>query len=287
METKKEIINLLLTGTGIVIAGCLLPANQQIGASILSGVGSSIIASAICYYLVSKRFAGLNLALEYEAVIRQSPFLRKHQKVIIYLREDENGNIKVFAEHSFTLKNTLGRTQTKSFNMYTDLGGWNMDGGFISVQENGKTTLEGASLKLHLDKVNNKEYFRKEYKMAAEAEMSFRFTTFGYFRKRDRLIWTVQDISEGFDIEVRNETSMKDEITFKINHHEEREARNSISRMLGQNECEVVRLTIPSAIFPYQGFELSWNFEESALPESVESGMSPLSAEDEALISVN
>jgi hypothetical protein len=88
--------------------------------------------------------------------------------------------------------------------------------------------------------------------------LKFEYKTYGVYRLNDRLVWTVQELSENFDVTIIFESGLnRKNLKGWVNHHD----RENISLRDGvDGKAKNIAFTTP--VFPYQGFELSWDFDQ-------------------------
>ena len=109
--------------------------------------------------------------------------------------------------------------------MFTDSMSWekpSVNDGFIWIIDPNGMKIEGAELQGQLKHESGKVYFQKTYKLPHGQSNPFEFNSKSLLRKKDRLIWTVQDFSECFKVRILNRTGVQDCFEVKINHHKEK-----------------------------------------------------------------
>jgi len=191
-----------------------------------------------------------------------------HSLVLTLTLEDIDGasHIKIKGVHKFTVScpgvNESVRYPTED--IYTDLGifGSIESGGFTYVKIEGEQIFTGQNLvgKLKTDKREAKVQFQHSVTIPSRGKKSFEFHTYGIYRTKDRLVWTVQDLSEAFDVMIINETGISDNenLSFWINHHEGK----NIRREMRVDALGHIPIKFTEPVFPYQGFEMFWNFHK-------------------------
>ncbi len=169
---------------------------------------------------------------------------------------------KLLATH---LVNQSGRRARKTFAIYTDLGSWGKRGGFESVVEPSGNVLHHDTLQASMTEINGKTYFTKSYDINHHSNATFRFITFGNYRRVDRLIWTVQDLSTDFCVRIVNNTGVHNPFVVKVNHHHERDIMDRLTTMpKSKDGHEVILLDFNCEVLPYQGFEVMWDFDKQS-----------------------
>jgi hypothetical protein len=117
--------------------------------------------------------------------------------------------------------------------------------------------LEGPLLAGYVTSESGKHVFRKTYDLQPGDKNAFEFRSVDYYRLADRLIWTVQDLSENFFVRIRNQTGRNNVLKVKINHHCEQDILDQMKRIEESNE---IIFEFNTEILPYQGFEIMWDF---------------------------
>jgi len=185
--------------------------------------------------------------------------------------EDNEGNSSILVEgiHKYTLKNESLRDDCRDISIYTDLACSTKQGGFKKVDIKGKNIdieLAGERLENFIQTKHNKVYFSyTKLDFKRRSDVGFTYHTYGIYRLRDRLIWTVQDLSDEFNVEIVNETTYKLPLTIKINHSDDDIIMSKSKPTINDGKAEKYEVSFPAAVLPFQGFEISWNIpkEES------------------------
>lgn len=258
------IVGLIILLSGLVFVA-LDPIQYTIMAVPLTGVGGSILATGLTGWLIARQFSRIDVNSIVQTLVENASFVRNDHSLELTFSVEENGIVKVQGEHCFTLVNNRGSRARKFFNIYTDLGCWKELGGFESVVEPSGKVLQGATLFPFVSEVNGKFYFTNSYDINKYSSSTFRFITFGYYRRIDRLIWTVQDLSTDFRVKLVNSTGVPGAFLIKINHHREKDIIESITKIpeLRGDEEEII-WEFGAAVLPYQGFEVMWNLDNPA-----------------------
>jgi hypothetical protein len=257
-------LQIALYGLIIMLMGLIFLAldSQRLNLLVvpLTGVGASILATGLTSWLVTRHFTGVNVPAIVQALSDSSTFIRTNHSLELVFSLSGTDAVSVSGEHAFTLVNQRGRRARKTFAIYTDLGSWNRCGGFEAVVEPTGNVLLHKALEDCIVESHGKTYFSKCYDVNSKSSASFQFNTFGNYRRVDRLIWTVQDLSTDFSVKIVNNTGIKNAFLVKINHHRERDILERI-KVLSRNEegQEVIILDFNCDVLPYQGFEVMWN----------------------------
>jgi hypothetical protein len=259
----------MLVGLFVLLSGLLFvaldPTIYALVAVPLTGVGGSILATGLTGWLIARQFSKIDVNSIVQALVENTSFVRNDHSLELTFSLEDNGIVKVQGEHCFTLVNNRNSRARKFFKIYTDLGCWNELGGFESVVEPSGQVLQGAALVPFVSELNGKYYFIKSYDINKYSSSTFRFITFGYYRRIDRLIWTVQDLSTDFHVKLVNSTGVRNAFLIKINHHRERDIIASVTKIpeLRGDEEEII-LEFGAVVLPYQGFEVMWNLDDPA-----------------------
>ena len=191
-----------------------------------------------------------------------TPIRKKHTLELTMEYDKKKNDIKISGVHRYRLHNNSLDGTPKPLEIYTDLGrqGDPKSGGFNKAIIDGRTIeddeLEGLQTHVReLDKV--KACFCCDLEEQPCGYNTVEFHTYGYYRLKDRLIWTVQDFSENFTITVNNSTGFPSHIWFKINHINEDKIHRSIKY---PKEKPIRIIDFKSVVLPYQGFEMTWDF---------------------------
>jgi hypothetical protein len=261
-------IQVALYGLLILLAGLIFLALDSIKFGIfvvpLTSVGASICATGLTSWLITRHYAGVDVTSIVQALSDSSSFVRVGHRLELTFSLNGNDKVRVSGEHVFTLINQRGRRSRKTFEIYTDLGSWNKCGGFEAVVEPSGHVLEHEALEACIAEVNGKTYFTKSYEINTKSTATFEFNTYGNYRRIDRLIWTVQDISTDFHVKIVNNTGVKNAFLIKVNHHREKDILSRLTT-ISKNEDgqEVITLDFNCEVLPYQGFEVMWNLDKA------------------------
>jgi len=259
-------LQIALYGLVILLAGLIFLAldSPKLGLFVVpfTGVGASILATGLTSWLVTRHFAGVDVNSIVQALTDSSAFVRVDHTLELVFSLAADNIVRVSGEHAFTLLNQRGRRSRKTFAIYTDLGSWNKCGGFESVVEPTGHVLHHEGLAACLAEIHGKTYFSKSYDINSKSTATFRFSTFGNYRRIDRLIWTVQDLSTDFCVRLINNTGIKGAFFIKVNHHREEDILDRLTT-ISKNDQEVIILDFNCDVLPYQGFEVMWNLDEA------------------------
>jgi hypothetical protein len=260
-------LQIALYGLLILLIGLLFhaidSARYVLAVVSLTGVGASILATGLTSWLITRHLAGIDVTAIVQALADISGFVRSDHSLELVFSLNKDGSVRITGEHAFTLMNHRGRWARKKFAIYTDLGSWNKRGGFESVVEPGGNVLQHEALAACMSEINGKTYFIKSYNINPRSSASFRFNTYGNYRRVDRLIWTVQDLSTDFYVRIVNNTGIKGAILIKVNHHRELEILERLTTLSKKSDGqEVIIIDFNCDVLPYQGFEVMWNLDE-------------------------
>jgi hypothetical protein len=178
--------------------------------------------------------------------------------------------VKVTGVHSYELTNYATSEGGKlPIDIYTDLG---PDLGLTGLERGGFESISVNNIPLSRDKIteinrnvinNAKVCYEDDVDITAERSMLFKYVTFAYYRPKDRLIWTVQDISDDFVVTIVNNTDLASDFPcFKYwyNHHKRKNIHPIRNRHNLPRNVEQIRF--PDFVLPYQGLEISWDFNK-------------------------
>jgi hypothetical protein len=261
-------LQIALYGFVILLTGLIFlaydPAKFGLFVVPLTGIGGSILATGLTSWLITRHFTGVDVTAIVRGLRESSNFVREQHKLEVSFTLVENNIVRIRGEHSFTLINQRGRRSRKTFAIYTDLGTWNKCGGFDSVVEPDGEVLHHETLKACIKEINGKTYFIKSYDINSKGTATFQFHTFGNYRRIDRLIWTVQDLSTDFCVRLVNNTGIKNAFLIKVNHHREKEILDGLRTITKDaDDQEIITLDFNCEVLPYQGFEVMWNLDET------------------------
>jgi hypothetical protein len=261
-------LQLALYGLVILLGGLIFFALDSVKFGLLiipfTGVGASILATGLTSWLITRHFTGVDVTSIVQALTESSKFIRVNHTLELIFTLKGDDSVSVSGEHAFTLINQQGRRSRKTFAIYTDLGSWNKCGGFEAVVEPSGNVLHHEALEACITEINGKTYFIKGYDINSKSTASFQFNTFGNYRRIDRLIWTVQDISTDFRVRVVNNTGIRNAFLIKVNHHRERDILDCCTTISkNADDQEVIILDFNCEVLPYQGFEVMWNLDEA------------------------
>jgi hypothetical protein len=274
------LIGIIVIVIGIYVYNCNVDLVEVV-ASLISVGASAIIAAVIKLIYDGEIYYNKIAEKAYKRIKCYAKTVRyNHTLELTLTNASINGKnmVKVEGVHKYDLKNvSLFRAFDEYMEIYTDIGrqGDSQIGGFVKITVDGKT-LESSELRAAISYKNHKQYFEYPIKIKRNEKKSFEYHTLGLFSCKDRLIWTVQDLSEDFEIIIINRTNnivesfdvpdkdIKNEIVFKINHDQEFNINKNINQIHKEyvsNKWEdVYIIKFGYEVLPYQGFEMSWDF---------------------------
>jgi hypothetical protein len=260
----------LLVGACILVAGAvatstcardphgLLESAIAIVGIVGLGIGGSIVASALVARLVANQVFGIDIGDAVEALRGASSLTRANQSVEITLRRVDD-EVHINAQHRFDLLSSSKFVRHLSFSLYTDVVRGNPSGGFYSIVEPGEAVLTDETLKKYLSREEGKVQFKKLYAFHPGKPSRFEVETFGYFRRDDRLIWTVEHISSDFTVRILDLRG-EGKTSIEINHHRRSEIVDDMKERQTK-EGRVIEFAYQGEVLPFQGFELQWHPE--------------------------
>lgn len=252
MTQRSLNIAFIVAGMMLLLGG-LLFHDRALVALPFAGVGGSVLATGLVNLALNYRKEQLPWLQPIERFAHQVDFMRTNHQVEIFL-EVRDGTVHVRKHHRFTLVNPYPWSRKREYVLRTDAS-CSPSGGFYCVREPDDTILEGENLKKLLKLEANEYVFRKDYRIQPGAANRFEFQSRETYRLRDRLVWTVQDFCDDFFVKIHGR---KENLKLKINHHLEQAI---LSRCEYSSAEGATIFHFNSEVFPYQGFELSWNFE--------------------------
>ncbi|HET7486012.1 MAG TPA: hypothetical protein VFJ64_11655 [Solirubrobacterales bacterium] len=256
-----------LAGVGILVVGSLLAVvdsesphgavrhGVSVGGIILIGIGGSVIASALVSWLIARQVFGIDVGDAIEALRGASSLTRANQTLEITLKRIGD-QVHVAAQHRFDVFGSAKVHRRRQFSLYTDAARWGSGGGFFSILEPDGNELTGKELDLYISKDEGKVEFSKVYKFHPSKPSHFEVETFGHFRRRDRLIWTVEHISSDFSVRILDRRE-EGKASVKINHHRRAEVSDDMKDR-STSEGREIEFAFLGEVLPFQGFELQW-----------------------------
>lgn len=234
-------------------------ANSSLEAPLI-GVGGSVLATAIVNWVLTYNLGNIPISSIVEALAQKIEFMRTKQEAELTFTL-HNDRVRLEKRHRYHLRNTRHYTRPHRISMFTDTSPATdtNKSGFILVLEPDGSQLEGARLAEYVSWEGGKHVFRKKYNLQPGDENAFEFRSVDYYRLNDRLIWTIQDLSEDFQVRIRNQTGRGNLFKVKINHHCEKDILDQMTVIDGSNE---IIIEFNAEILPYQGFEIMWDFSK-------------------------
>ena len=266
----RSTTRIILAGSIVLVFGALTSALEnsadpfpgttttRVVGAILLGLGASLLASGVAARLISNQVVGLDIAEAIEALRGTSPLVRSNQTIEITLRAKDS-TISAKAEHRFEVLSSFNRRRSITLRLYTDVARWGSDGGFSCVVEPDGTALRDEDLGHFVREVSGRPQFEKTYNFRPGVPEGLVVETFAAFRLRDRLIWTIEQISRDLRVRVNDYTGLEGQVDVKINHHRSREISEGIRRRTSR-DGQVSEFAFIGAVLPYQGFELQWEY---------------------------
>lgn len=259
-------IGVISSGLLLIIIGilCLNFYNGTISSALFTA-GISMVAIDITSLINDTEPTNKVVEKAYQNLKRNTKIVRDNQRLKIFMTYDNSIDmIVISAFQEFDLKNANNYHLFKFdniFTIYTDIGrsSKNNSDGFQQVKIENEV-LSGKQLRTFLreDKDKAKTYFTKPIQILQKKSLHFEISTEGYYNLNDQLIWTVQNLSEDFDVQIYDKTNLKSDIKIKINHHNE----DKILPHYDEKSKEYY-FNFNSEILPYQGFELMWFFRKN------------------------
>lgn len=251
-------INLItgIIGFALMLAGLVFMRTDVIALP-CTGIGGSILATAIVNWIFMRQWHGLPIPQIAEALAHKTEFMRTRQEAELTFIVDR-GRIKLEKRHKYSVRNPSWYKRTYTISVFTDASRAALydSCGFQIIIEPDGTKLEGDKLQAFIRKEYGKHFFYKTYDLQPGDSNAFEFRSIDYYRLLDRLIWTVQDLSDGFLVRIINKTGISNPFEIKINHHRDGEILSQLKHLDVAGE---IIFEFNSEILPYQGFEIMWD----------------------------
>jgi hypothetical protein len=287
--------NIVILGIGLLImifAGCV--PTDKLGAAaqvVNAGIGLAIVLPAILNLLQNSieyrnwREANLLYHTFFDILMNdQLSAMRNIRYNQVINLEIKPGNISdeivITCEHVYTYKNSSTFNKRINIDIFNDI--------FIPQDANAgnpfdKTVFERVkynqneiftpqdSEKKFCNLPDGRPHFRDTITLEAGKDIDITYSINNVFQKFSRLIWNVQELSEGVKLNIKN-TLPPDNIskfTLAINHPNGIKMQNQNRKFLDKN-CHLKKGTVVGAVYdcciefkcpflPYQGFELKWD----------------------------
>lgn len=252
-------IGILLMLTGLVFV------RTEVVVIPLTGVGGSILATAIVNWTLNRRLEAIPINSIIEALAQKTQFMRIHHEVeLIFTLQNEH--VKLTKRHKYNLRNPCRFKRERKILMFTDATGDSLgnSSGFVLVVGPDGKKLEGDMLDERVHHKGGKYVFKEKYKIQPGDENAFEFRSQDFYRLIDRLIWTVQDLSDNLTVRIINRTGLNQPFKVKINHHREEEIANQIKKL---EKADELIIKFNTEILPYQGFEIMWNLGQNTFQQ--------------------
>lgn len=287
MQRYFKPLIVIVFGLAVVFLGIFVLINSDMNYIGISGtlisIGGTTTLTALGKFVYDVEFHRNEVAYRaYTRLKKYAKIIRRNHTLKLILEKNESvcldePTILIRGLHEYKLfNNSFVNSLPVYFEIYTDIGrqcGDAKSGGFERVIVD-HIPLSDYKLRESLVTKHHKQYIEIKTEIQKRKEMQFEYHTYGIFRMKDRLIWTVQELSENFDIEVTNKTGFSigqfnangknNEIIFKINHHNENLiSQNKIICSKDDEGNDIYNISFDSEILPYQGFEMSWDFSFS------------------------
>lgn len=278
-------------GLAVVVIGIFILINFDLNyigiAGTLISIGGTAALTALTKFVYDIEFRRNEVAYKaYKRLKKYAQIVRRDHTLKLILEKVESKDcfdkpmIRVRGVHKYKLfNNSFVRSLLVHIEIYTEIGrqcGESKSGGFERILVD-NIPLSDYELRESLVKKRHRQYLELKTAIKKRKEIQFEYHTYGNFSLKDQLIWTVQDLSENFHIEITNKTGYSirqfdtnedknnNEIIFKINHHHENLiSQDKIIYSKDDDGNDIYNISFDSEILPYQGFEMSWNFSDSS-----------------------
>lgn len=255
---SHKVLNVAIGAIGLVsmLLGLLFIAVPALSIP-LTGIGGSVLATALVNWVLTQRLESLPITSIVETLVRATQFMRINHEVELIFRI-EGGMVRLDKRHSYCLRNPSRFIRAHRVSIFDDAPAAHsaLSGGFQAVMEPGGTKVEGEALKSYVTTASGKHVFTKTYNLKPGDANEFEFRSYAYYRLSDRLIWTVQELADNFRVRIINYTGDPNAFNIKVNHHHE---ASIIAQMRDFAANHELRIDFNAEILPYQGFEIMWN----------------------------
>lgn len=259
MTAKTLNVGFIVVGLIVMLTGLVVLKHELVATPLIS-VGASVLSTGLVNFALTNRLRPLPIGSIVEALGKRIEFMRMNQVAIITFSTEGN-RVRLDKLHRYSLRNPSVFPRTRKVEMYTPAATSGPSGGFALVIEPDGTQLEGDALGELVTYRNGKYIFSKTYRLQPGDGNTFEFRSYEYFRMRDRLSWTVQDLSDDFRVRIINQTGVPNAFEIQIKHHHEKEIIEAIKPIESAGETQ---FEFNSELLPYQGFDVIWDLPEEA-----------------------
>jgi len=292
-ENLKQKVIVFAIGILVIIASFVFGKNPD-KLEALNTIGTTLITTSILNIFWEK-FANNKIDKMQQASIIALDLLdtknniRYKQVVEILFKKNESED-KIIAKitHSFTYNEESKAGQKCKIEIFSDFRGkvFNKDEleqpettppfYFKRIERNDEPIAEWKNIS-HREKLCFVQYGKLCYSEDIlfplepnEFGERFKFHIINTYSTNDRLFWTFQEMAHGgIKLIVTKDKSAKD-INFyiRINHPKVEDILNkdinkdTIAKETGKMKTESIKIEIDKSVFPYQGFEISWDSNE-------------------------
>lgn len=156
-------LNLTIGTIGLImmLTGLLLSNTPALAVS-LTGVGGSILATALVNWILTRELGSIPINSIVEALAQKTEFMRTQQEAELTFSIDGD-YVKLEKRHRYRLRNPRHYMRPRRISMFTDESPLALQtrSGFILVLEPDGTKLEGSSLARYVTWESGKHVFRK------------------------------------------------------------------------------------------------------------------------------
>jgi len=169
--------------------------------------------------------------------------------------------IKITGIHKYIVQNPFpDKALPVPISIYSGLGrGKFAKGGFKYVKIGDRRFLkENLDAQISINAEQTTKCFKFHLSIPIGKTETFEYHTYGIYRLDELFVWTFQEMSDNIKLSVKNDTDYEKTFIYKINHHNCEEIENG---RIDRSQKNFDTIDFREFIFPYQGFEISWDFK--------------------------
>lgn len=188
--------------------------------------------------------------------------VRFNQTINLFFENYEsNGEmmVKVRGIHKYKIKNFQKKTLSIPISLYSGLGRGEIETGGFEFARIGNVEIRDSALtqRIILNGEQTKKTFNyNELSISPDETVDLEYHSYGVYRMKDHLTWTIQELSKDLTLIVENNTDFKNAaLYYQVNHHNSFNIENRIKRQRSKDIIDFHEL-----VFLSQGFTISWSF---------------------------
>ncbi|MCL2357548.1 MAG: hypothetical protein FWC70_10450 [Defluviitaleaceae bacterium] len=201
----------------------------------------------------------------YDFIEQRSFFIRTNQTIELTLdliEKDNSKYIEITGIHLYTVYSPNTSKPSDFFVYYRpELGKQSKanNGGFKRVLIGNKSCKKDINFSKFLSTKKHEIAFKYVDTIEPNNSLDFEFHTCGVYELKGRVTWAILDLCDGLILRIKNQTGLSGgKLEYSVNHHKKEEIESKIKSCVMNDE-----ICFNHPIFPYQGFEISWDFTES------------------------